>query len=157
MNKKQRIIGLYQSADEVELAFYEAFGSGDFTLMESLYADKNVSYTHAGNPTIIGREDVINNWKFILDGLPKKHIDRKVLNKTIFDNVEIHQVLESFELDRFTRKVSEVYSTNVFVLQDNGWRLQTQHASLSKVKKIAPEYRYAEIIDINIEDQRVLN
>ncbi|MGK0270121.1 MAG: hypothetical protein ACI88H_000756 [Cocleimonas sp.] len=52
---------LYESVEQVELSFYEAFGTGDFILMESLFADHGVSCTHPNSRTIIGREKCISH------------------------------------------------------------------------------------------------
>jgi len=139
MKSKMQLIYLYESVEQVELAFYEAFGTGDFYMMESLFADEGVSCTHPNSPTIIGRDKVIENWEFVLKDIPQTIIDRKVLNVSKSNSIEVRQVIESYDLNNFTGKKSEVYTTNVYVLQENGWRLQTQHASLSKVNTPYPK------------------
>ena len=119
----------YESAEQVELAFYKAFGEGDFILMESLIADKGVSYSHTGDVTLTGREKVVNNWQFLLTDIPKTQVDREIINVTHGDGVEKHLVLESFLSNKKTGEVSEIFTTNTYVEQENGWRLQVQNAS----------------------------
>ncbi len=138
MKSKMQLIYLYESVEQVELAFYEAFGTGNFDLMESLFADEGVTCTHPNSPTIIGRDKVIKNWEFILKDIPLTKIDREILNISKSNSIEVRQLIESYDLNDFTGQKSEIYTTNVYVLQENGWRLQTQHASLSKVKTPYP-------------------
>ncbi|MGK0270122.1 MAG: ketosteroid isomerase-like protein [Cocleimonas sp.] len=134
-----KFICLYESVEQVEAAFYKAFGTGDFALMESLYADYGVSCTHPNSPTIIGRENVINNWEFVLEGISKIIIDTEVLSSFKGKGVEVRHILESFDVDYLTGKKSEVYTTSVYILQENGWRIQMQHVSMPKTKAIAPK------------------
>lgn len=144
MGAVRQIDFLYESAEQVELAFYKAFGEGDFLLMESLFADTGVSCTHPGNSTIVGRKNVVDNWGFILEGIPKTIINRQLLSVTKAQGVEVHLVLESFVADELTGEMSEVFATNVYIRQENGWRLQMQHASLPKQTSYSPEFFYNE-------------
>lgn len=120
----------YGSADQVENAFYKAFSEGDFNLMESLIADSGVSYSHFGQTEIVGRKKVIDNWQFLLSGIPRTKISREILNITQSDGIETHIVLETFLANEKTGKISKIITTNTFVEQDNGWRLQMQKTSL---------------------------
>jgi hypothetical protein len=144
MSAVRKIDFLYESAEQVELAFYKVFGEGDFLLMESLFADTGVSCTHPGNSTIIGRKNVVDNWKFILEDIPKTVINRQLLSVTRAQDIEIHLVLESFVADELTGEMSEVFATNVYIRQEDGWRLQMQHASLPKQTSYSPEFFYNE-------------
>lgn len=157
MSAVRKIDFLYESAEQVELAFYKAFGQGDFLLMESLFADSGVSCTHPGNSTIIGRKNVVDNWEFILEGIPETIINRQLLSVTKAPGVEVHLVLESFVADELTGEMSEVFSTNVYVLQENGWRLQMQHASLPKQTSYSPEFFYNENNVMSLQMSNSLN
>ncbi len=148
---------IYKNAEQVELAFYKAFGEGDFLLMESLFADEGVSCTHPEGATIIGRKNVLDNWEFILTDIPKTIINRQVLNVTQMQGAEIHLVLESFVADELTGEMSEVYTTNIYVLQEDGWRLQMQHASLTKEKSYSPEFVYNEDSVMCLQRSATLN
>jgi len=139
MNNQMRLINLFESVEHVERAFYEAFGTGDFALMESLYADEGVCCTHPNSPAIIGREKVIKNWEFVLKDIPQTVIKREVLNISRSPLLEVRQVLESYNLDDFSGRKSEIYTTNVYVFQENGWRIQMQHSSLCKINTPVPE------------------
>lgn len=139
MTNLMKYICLYESVEQVEAAFYKAFGTGDFALMESLYADHGVSCTHPNSPTITGREKVLKNWEFVLEGIPKTIIDTELLSSFKGQGVEVRHILESFDVDYLTGKKSEVYTTSVYVLQENGWRIQMQHVSMPETKAISPE------------------
>lgn len=157
MSAVRKIDFLYESAEQVELAFYKAFGDGDFVLMESLFADSGVSCTHPGSSTIIGRKNVVNNWEFILEGIPKTTISRQILSVSKSQGVEVHLVLESFVADELTGELSEVFATNVYVLQENGWRLQMQHASLPNDRAYSPEYFLNENNVMSLQTSTTLN
>jgi len=130
MHKDNKLNFTYESAEQVELAFYEVFGEGNFPLMESLFAENGVTYSHLGDTEIIGRKKVIDNWQFILTDIPKVNINRDILNVSRNAAIETHLVLESFVIDKKTGKTSKIITTNTFIEQSNGWRLQTQTSSL---------------------------
>ena len=157
MNAVRKIDFLYESAEQVELAFYKAFGEGDFLLMESLFADTGVSCTHPGSSTVVGRKDVVNNWEFILEGIPKTIINRQILSVSKSQGVEVHLVLESFVADELTGEMSEVFATNVYVCQENGWRLQMQHASLPKQRSYSPEFFFNEDNVMSLQTNTAFN
>ena len=71
--------------------------------------------------------------------------------------VEVHLVLESFVADELTGELSEVFATNVYVCQENGWRLQMQHASLPKQKSYSPEYFFNEDNVMSLQMNAMLN
>ena len=77
--------------------------------MESLFADTGVSCTHPGSSTVVGRKNVVNNWEFILEGIPKTIINRQILGVSKGQGVEVHLVLESFVADELTGEMSEVF------------------------------------------------
>lgn len=130
MNAARDLEYFYENANQVELDFYKSFGDGDWFLMESLFADDGVCYTHGGEETVIGRQNVIDHWGLILDGIPKTTIERQLLNVTQGKDAEIHLVLESHICNEEKSEVSYTYTTNTYVRQGNGWRLQMQHACL---------------------------
>ena len=148
---------IFKSAEQVELAFYKAFGEGDFLLMKSLFADEGVSCTDPGGNTIIGRQNVLDNWELILTDIPKTTINRQILNVTQVKGAEIHLVLESFVADELTGEMSEIFTTNVYVLKENGWRLQMQHASLPKEKSYSPEFIFNEDSVMCLQSSTTLN
>ena len=157
MNSKRELNSVYESAEQVELAFYEAFGSGDFVLMESLHAKHGVSFSHPNSSTIVGRQNVIDNWEFVLKDIPKVLINTEILSIAKSQDIEVHQVLESFVVNELTGQKSEVFTTNVYVLQENGWRLQMQHASLAEVKISTSELILNESKVISLQTSSAIN
>ena len=157
MNTVKHLNYLYESAEQVELDFYKAFGDGNIALMESLFADHGVSCTHPDHSTIVGRKNVVDNWDFILTGFNKTTIDRQLLNVSKGQGVEVHLVLESFVSDELTGEMSEVFTTNVYVLQENGWRLQMQHASMPEESHSCQEFNVNESNVMSFQANRTLN
>ena len=142
MNLENKVEFFYESADKVEQSFYKAFGEGDIHLMKSVFADNNVSYTHPESSTIVGRQNVIDYWEFLLDGINKTNVNRKVLNKICNKSSELHVVLETFEIPEQDGKLSETITTNYYIKQKNGWRLQMQNSSYSSVigNEVTPSF-----------------
>ena len=50
----------------VNAAYYRAFSLGDFTAMARIWAEDGVSCVHPGWPPLIGRNDVIESYRYIL-------------------------------------------------------------------------------------------
>lgn len=133
MNLNNNVEVFYESADKVEQTFYQAFGEGDIQLMKGVFADDNVSYTHPESSTIVGRQKVMDYWEFLLNGINKTSLNRKLLYKICNKNTELHLVLETFEIPEQDGKLSETITTNYYIKQKNGWRLQMQSSSYSSV------------------------
>lgn len=119
----------YSSPDEVESVFYDALSEGDINLLEGILADENVSYSHAGNEFLHGRMNVINHWFFLFEGIYKIRVSYQVLHRTVKDNTETHVVSEVFKIPNSNGCFSETLTTNIYVEQENGWRLQLQKST----------------------------
>ncbi|MEB8432035.1 nuclear transport factor 2 family protein [Cocleimonas sp. KMM 6892] len=128
--KKDNSEYYFATADEAEAAFYSAFEMGDKDLMEALIADDNVSCIHPSSVPLVGREDVIESWNQILHAISGSVIKVEVMNRTNSNGVAVHLVTEIFaDSDDIETEFSEVLATNVYVEQENGWRLMMHHAS----------------------------
>ncbi len=130
--KKDNISYFFESADKVENAFYRAFGEGDINLMKQLFADENVCFAHPNSPILIGRQNVINYWQLILEDIESATIHTEIINKICRKDFEIHLVSESFSVDDRFGQISETITTNFYIKQKDGWRLQMQQAFASK-------------------------
>ena len=122
----------FKTSEEVEIAFYDAFSKGDYSLMQYLYADSDVSCLLPDNTLIIGSLNVLDYWSCLFDGIPPVQIERKLLNACHIHSLAIHNVQENIYSDMGHVKVSEIYTTNIYVLQNNGWKIQSQHSSLTQ-------------------------
>lgn len=120
----------FATADEAEAAFYSAFEMGDKDLLEAVLADKNVSCIHPSSTPLVGRENVLSSWMQILDSITESVISIDVLNRSNSKGIAVHLVTEKFsDSHDLGSDFTQALATNVYIQQDNGWRLMMHHAS----------------------------
>ena len=117
-----------QTADEVEIVFYEAFMHADIDVMAALWADENVVCVHPGTGVITGYESVIRSWQHILEGAAQMQIRYHVENKVMTDELAVHMVVE--EMVNNNRVMAVVIATNVYKKFKNGWLMTAHHGSV---------------------------
>lgn len=107
-------------------AFYIAFAGGDLEAMDALWADGvPVTCVHPGWNPLMGRDEVMDSWQAILsaEGSP----DIRCLNAyaRIIGETAVVLCYES---------IGEAYlvATNVFVFEDNTWKLAHHQAGPSQ-------------------------
>ena len=125
----------FATAEDVESAFYSAFEMADINLMDALFADKNVSCIHPNAMPIIGRDAVLDSWEKILATISEPAFYPEVLHRTVegdeIGNTAIHLVAERIAADhQMGTETSLVIATNVYIKQENGWRMMMHHSSL---------------------------
>jgi len=135
----------FDSSDEAESAFYSAFEMNDMSLMATLMADINVTCIHPNALPIIGRAAVLSSWKAILSSVSEAVFYPKLLHSSVegneVGNIAIHVVAERIAADnQADTESSLVIATNVYIKQENGWRMLSHHSSL-------PPYEEANTIE----------
>ncbi len=125
----------FATAEEAESAFYSAFEMADISLMQALFADQNVSCIHPNAMPIIGRTAVLSSWEKILSSLAEPAFYPEVLHRSEegdeVGNTAIHLVAERIAADhQIGTETSLVLATNVYIKQENGWRMMMHHSSL---------------------------
>lgn len=130
----------FATADEAEAAFYSAFEMGDKDLMEALLADENVSCIHPSSTPLIGRVEVLASWKQIMEINTEIVINTDVINRSNANGIAVHLVTEKFsDTHDLDSDFSQALSTNVYVLQENGWRMMMHHASFVSEDEFSDE------------------
>ena len=100
-------------------SFYRAFSTGDFSAMDALWARRApVACFHPATPALIGRELVIESWRQVLGEPPSivmrcDHARAHVLGETAF--------VTCYEANG--DHPAHLAATNVFILEDDQWRL----------------------------------
>lgn len=125
----------FHTSEEAESAFYSAFEMGDIDLMTALMADINVTCIHPNSMPIIGRDEVLASWKSILSNLDEPAFYPEVLHRAVegneIGNTAIHLVAERIAPDhKIDSEKTLVLATNVYIKQENGWRMILHHSSL---------------------------
>ncbi len=125
----------FATSDEAESAFYSAFEMADISLMKALFADQNVSCIHPNAMPIIGRDEVLDSWEQILSTIAEPAFYPEVLHRSSegneVGNTAIHLVAERIAADhQIGTETSLVFATNIYIKQENGWRMMMHHSSL---------------------------
>ncbi len=96
-------------------AFYRAFVRGDFTAMDAIWSQRpSVACIHPGWSPLIGRSTVMESWRAILANPPPLRMSRPqifALGDTAF--VVCRELVGD----------SVLAATNVFVREEDGWKL----------------------------------
>ncbi len=118
------------SADDVELAFYEALQSGDLEQLMACWADEDdIVCVHPGGPRLVGAAAIRAAFEAMFaNGAVRAHPER--LRKVESLGAALHNVLE--RVDLVTAEGTQhawVVATNVYFKTAQGWRLVAHHAS----------------------------
>jgi hypothetical protein len=106
-----------EAALEAYERFYQAFNLKDVTMMDDAWAAAHaVTCVHPGWNVLEGREDVLDSWHSILGNPNQPRIVTGGATATVFGDVA---VLVCRELVAG----SPLVATNVFVLEEDQWRL----------------------------------
>ena len=120
----------FATPDEAEAAFYSAFEMGDLQLMDDVIAAQDVSCVHPGSPALIGRESVLDSWKKILSNINEPVFYTEVMSRSVVGDIAVHLVAERIAKNHQPDSpTSLLLATNVYVHQENGWRLLMHHSS----------------------------
>ncbi len=112
-------------------AFYAAFRAGDYGRLEALWAQRSpLLCTHPSWPALHGREAVLQSWRDILDGGPPP-IECLEPRVTWVGELALLTCLEQIDQNLLA-------ATNIFVREDDEWRLIHHHAGQLAVLRAPP-------------------
>jgi ketosteroid isomerase-like protein len=118
------------SADEVEVAFYEALQAGDLERLMACWAnEEEIICVHPGGPRLIGAVAIRNSFEIMFGHGPIRSFPER-LHKLETITSAVHNLIERVEI--FTAEgaqIAFVTSTNVYMRTAEGWRMVAHHAS----------------------------
>jgi ketosteroid isomerase-like protein len=118
----------FESPDECESAFYEAFREGDLVAMRQIWgAGADVICIHPARPPLSGRRAVMQSWVEILGATGGVEIRFDCQNRARADRLAVHFGLETIGTQ--DSEPSLVSVTNVYALTEEGWKLRAHHAA----------------------------
>ncbi len=104
------------------LEFYRAFGARDLAAMERLWARRTpVACLHPGWTALTERDAIIESWSGILSNPEAPRI--ACFDEQVFLYGDVALVLCEEELDG-----GVLAASNMFVREDDGWRMAHHHA-----------------------------
>lgn len=118
------------SADDVEVAFYEALRNGDIDQLMACWADEDdIVCVHPGGPRLVGAAAIRQAFEqMFAHGSIQATPER--LRRVESLGAAVHNVLE--RVDQITAEGPRrawVVATNVYLKTAQGWRLVAHHAS----------------------------
>ncbi len=123
----------FASPEEAESAFYSAFEMGDLQLMNAVLSNSEGCCIHPGSLPVIGHESILESWKQVFSNIISPVIRIETISRKESDDFAVYVVAEHFATSHQPdAATSLVFATNVYVQQDNGWRLLSHHASSVK-------------------------
>ncbi len=118
----------YKTAEEAEIAFYEAIEKSDIETLSCVWSvDDNIVCIHPGANRIQGRRQVLDSFIEMFAQSPPIGFSISDALTTNTDGLAIHLVREEIELDG--QLVSVMVSTNIYHQEDGGWRMLLHHSS----------------------------
>lgn len=118
----------FNTPEEAEIAFYEAIEQADIKALGSVWSlDDNIVCIHPGANRIEGREQVLDSFSDMFASSPTIGFSISDALQTESDGLAIHLVREEIELDG--QLVSVMVSTNIYHMEDGGWRMLLHHSS----------------------------
>ena len=119
---------IYRTPEEAEAAFYAAIESADMAALDSVWSqDENIVCVHPGATRIEGRQAVMDSFVQLFADAPVLSFSIVDTLYTGNDSLAVHLVREEIALDG--QVVSIMVSTNIFQMEDGGWRMLLHHAS----------------------------
>lgn len=135
----------FNTPEEAEIAFYEAIERADIQALGKVWSlDENIVCIHPGATRIEGRAKVLESFTDMFADSPSIAFSISDALQTESDGLAIHLVREEIELDG--QLVSIMAATNIYHMEDGGWRMLLHHASHE------PEFNTDFTVDEDFDD-----
>jgi len=119
---------LYESSEQVEAAFYDAFERADMDAMREVWAnDKGICCIHPGGERLDGVAAVMDSWAGILSGGPILRVRLSHRRVRVSGDLAVHTLRENLYVESALRGVALV--TNVYRRSESGWQMVLHHAA----------------------------
>ena len=129
---------IFESPEEAERTFYQAFATCDTAAMGQVWAQEDVLCVHPGSTLLRGRTAVLHSWAQIFSNASKPTIRIQIIKRLRHAELAVHVVEEHITpMDPSDASPTLVLATNTFRLIDGAWLLVAHHASLPLVNSDA--------------------
>jgi ketosteroid isomerase-like protein len=120
------------SADDVELAFYDALARADLDAMMALWADdEEIFCVHPGAPRLHGHAAIRESYRMIFERGPvlirprQRHVAKNM-------TCAVHSLIEEVKTPNDPDwQEAHILATNVYLKTPQGWRIVSHHASIA--------------------------
>jgi ketosteroid isomerase-like protein len=130
----------FNTPEEAEAAFYEAFRSIDLERMAAVWSDGDkVLCIHPGSGLLRGRQAVMQSWMEIFSGSEPPIVEFRVVDEFTTGDLAVRLVEERIRpRGKPASAANRVLATNVYLREGGSWRLVDHHASLPLVNREEP-------------------
>ncbi len=125
------MVATFETAQDAEDVFYDAFEEADLDKMMSAWSDEdNIVCIQPLSKQVQGRAAVSNSWKKVFSADAKMEIEVHHQNWIEINDIAIHVVHEQLIFNGDRRQMPPaLIATNVYRRSENGWRMVLHHAS----------------------------
>ena len=118
------------TAEEAEAEFYDALREADLDRLMAMWADdEEIACVHPGGPRVVGTVAVRAGFEAVLVNGPV-HIEIADVRRLDTGDCAVHHVTEQVQMmGKRGLQTAYVMVTNVYVRQEDGWRMVCHHAS----------------------------
>jgi ketosteroid isomerase-like protein len=128
----------FESPDEAEAAFYDAFLATDLALMGAVWTEEPAPVcVHPGGDLLQGRTAVLRSWSEIFTGAERPDLRYRVIQRTQREDLAVHLTEERIRPRGSSQSHARILATNLFQRTAAGWRLSAHHASLPLIDRTA--------------------
>lgn len=120
------------SAEDAELAFYDAMARADLDAMMALWADdEEIFCVHPGAPRLQGHAAIRESYRMIFERGPV-HIRPRQLHVAKNMTCAVHSLVEEVRTPNDPDwQEAHILATNVYLKTPHGWRIVSHHASIA--------------------------
>lgn len=124
----------FLTADEAEVAFYQAFEKNDLQQMMRVWAaEDSIVCIHPMGVINHGLDAVKQGWQQIFKSAEKMHFEINVEQRQISENITVHIVTETIYVHGDQKPRPSILATNIYQHYANGWHMVLHHASPSVI------------------------
>lgn len=120
----------FDSPEQVESAFYEAFQALDLDAMMATWSEEDdIVCIHPQGPRLEGYDQIRDSWAQILGNSPPIQLRLSDQRRIDDDTFAVHYVNENIYLATEKQPQFTILATNIYRRTSNGWRIVLHHAS----------------------------
>ena len=126
-----KINKLFDTAEEIEAAFYDAINRADLDALMALWADEeDILCIHPGTIRLIGHAAIRASWEAIFErgGIHIRPIQLSVIQNMM---TAVHSIIEEVAHVSEDELDLHILATNVYLKTPQGWRMTVHHASVA--------------------------
>ncbi|BBP05310.1 hypothetical protein TPL01_14850 [Sulfuriferula plumbiphila] len=121
---------MYPTVELAEIAFYQAFEDASVEAMMAVWSGTAViSCIHPTGPALLGIDAIRASWQQIFAGGSGVTLQVNVLREYASTTQVVHLVEEHLTVAGNTAQQGHVLATNVYQLEDDGWRMVSHHGA----------------------------